>query len=65
MFDWLKRRIAIECDVDHEFYFDLQRSSKRQIADLNNIIKLKDITIHELNRHVEIEKHAKYDIRTP
>jgi len=68
MFGWLRRAIGIEkCEIDHEFYYDAKKTDDRKIADLENIIKLKNITIAELNRHVEIQKtrfDTKYDNRT-
>jgi hypothetical protein len=59
LFGWIKRRLGIEkCSIDHEYYYDTERTQKRKIEELEGIINLKEKTITELNRHIEIQKNS-------
>jgi len=59
MFSWIRKILKIEkCNVDHDYYYDADITQKRKIAELESIVKLKEQTINELNRHIEIYKNS-------
>ena len=68
MFKWLRKLIGSECEIDHEYYYDMERINKRKVSELGDIIELKDVTITELkslNTVLEKKINYQYDNRTP
>lgn len=68
MIRWLKTLLHMDCDIDHDYYLELERTHKRKISTLEDIIRLKEMTIKEMKRHEEnqITKfNDLYDKRTP